>query len=202
MCVQQCAVHLELVLRLSTEDFLRALRRFVARYGQPSIIRSDNALVFVAAAQEVSSGWRFNPPASPRHGGFYERLVAVVKAPLRKVLGRALVSRDELATLLAEVQFIVNERPLVGGLGDLPPLTPNMMTGLRVERDCNGEEIADDHLVMNKRIKYLGQLRSNVEVRWRQEYLLSLKSFHESHSHSLCVGDLVLVVDDQRKRSM
>ena len=202
VCATMRAVHLELVLRLSTEDFLRALRRFVARYGQPSIIRSDNALVFVAAAREVSSGWRFNPPASPRHGGFYERLVAVVKAPLRKVLGRALVSRDELATLLAEVQFIVNERPLVGGLGDLPPLTPNMMTGLRVERDCNGEEMADDHLVMNKRIKYLGQLRRNVEVRWRQEYLLSLKSFHESHSHSLCVGDLVLVVDDQRKRSM
>ena len=76
------------------------------------------------------------------HGmvGFTKGLhVAVVKAPLRKVLGRVLVSRDELATLLAEVQFIVNERPLthVRGLDDLPPLTPNMMTGLRVERDGN-----------------------------------------------------------------
>ena len=90
----------------------------------------------------------------------------------------------------------------MGGLDDLPPLTHNMMTGLRVERDGNGEETADDHLVMNKRIKYLGQLRRNVEVRWRQECLLSLKSFHESRSHSLCVGDVVLVVDDQRKRSM
>ena len=158
----------------------------------------------MADAREVSSGWRFNPPANSWYGGFYERLVAVVKAPLRKVLGRALVSRNELATLLAEVQFIVNERPLthVGGLDDLLPLNPNMMTGLRVERDGNGEEMADDNLVMNKRIKYFGQLRRNVEVRWRQEYLLSLKSFHESRSHSLCVGDVVLVVDDQRKRSM
>ena len=32
--------------------------------------------------------------------------------------------------------------------------------------------------------------------------MLSLKPFHENRSHSLCVGDVVLVVDDQRKRSM
>ena len=133
---------------------------------------------------------------APKPEGLYERLVAVVKTPLQRVLGRVLVSRDELATLLAEVQFIVNERPLthVGGLDDLPPLTPNMMTGLHVKDDGNEEEMADDHLVMNKCIKYLSQLKRNVEARWGQEYLLLLKSFHENHSHSLGVGDVVLVV--------
>ncbi len=43
------AVHLELVSDLTTEAFIAALRRFVARRGHPSLIWSDHGTNFVGA---------------------------------------------------------------------------------------------------------------------------------------------------------
>ena len=37
--------------------------------------------------------------------GFYERMVHSVKAPVRMVLGRGLLWRIELETILAEIEF-------------------------------------------------------------------------------------------------
>ena len=131
VCAGIRAVHLELVSTTSTEDFLLAWRRFSARYGMPRIVRPDNAAGFVAASRQLPVVWKFNPPAAPRQGGFYERLVSVVKSPLRCVLGRALLSHDELVTVLAEIQHVVNDRPLthVADLDDEVPLSPNMLLG-------------------------------------------------------------------------
>ncbi|GFR10983.1 integrase catalytic domain-containing protein [Trichonephila clavata] len=49
---------------------------------------------------------------NPMGGGFYKRMVKTVKEPLRKILGRSLLSFEELTTLLAEIENIVNLRPL------------------------------------------------------------------------------------------
>ena len=85
---------------LATEAFLLAYRRFVARRYKPLKIRSDNATTFKAAADKVDVAWQFNPPAAPWHGGFYERVVGCVKAPLKKVLGKASLKISEVHTLL------------------------------------------------------------------------------------------------------
>jgi len=55
---------------------------------------------------------RFILPASPWWGGFYERLVRSVKLSLRKVLGRSLLSYEELQTILCEIELVINNRPL------------------------------------------------------------------------------------------
>ena len=202
VCATTRAVHLELVMSLSTEEFLRCYRRFVARYGQPSLVRSDNASVFVSASRQLGVEWKFNPPSAPWHGGFYERLVAVVKSPLRRVLGKSMVSRDEMATVLAEVEFIVNERPLthVGGIDEALPLTPNMMIGRQSGTDVTVEaSLSKDSA--NRRLQYLQQLQQNVASRWKEEYLLSLRQFCHQRSHCLEKGDIVLVVDTQKKRT-
>jgi len=47
------AVHLEAVSDLTSEAFIAALRRFIARRGYPSLIWSDNGTNFVGANREL-----------------------------------------------------------------------------------------------------------------------------------------------------
>src|SRR5436190_14388361 len=84
ICIFTCAVyraiHLEIVTSLSTEAFLQAFRRFIARRGRPSIMYSDNGTNYVGthnalqkinwkSIEKYSSAhriqWKFSPPSAP-----------------------------------------------------------------------------------------------------------------------------------------
>ena len=45
-------------------------------------------------------------------GGFFERMVGCVKQCLRKALGKARLTQDELEIVLVEVECTLNSRPL------------------------------------------------------------------------------------------
>ncbi|GFX56259.1 integrase catalytic domain-containing protein [Trichonephila clavipes] len=131
---------------MSTKCFLLALRRFLARIGNCKVIYSDNARTFKAAETELAYfsnilkdsefqnfvadkgiHWKFIVERAPWWGGFYECLVKTIKNPLRKILGRALLTFEELSTILSEVEVIVNHRPLTyveNVPGEPEPLTP------------------------------------------------------------------------------
>ena len=127
-CCVTRAVHLDLVRNLSLSSFLNCLRRFASRRGTPTLIVSDNAKTFKAAQKAVKklyeSGnvraymqdncvkWQFNLERAPWWGGFFERLVGLVKRCLRKVLGNAKLTFEELLTTLVEVEGTLNSRPL------------------------------------------------------------------------------------------
>ena len=83
-CLTTRAVHLDLVGGLSTDSFLLALIRFMARRGKPKTIWTDNGTNFIGAERELSIllkdlnqakienslinkgvTWKFNPPSSP-----------------------------------------------------------------------------------------------------------------------------------------
>lgn len=71
--------------------------------------------------------WIFNPPASPWWGGFWERLIRVVKEFLRKLLGHNKLTKTELDTSICFVESLMNGRPLTyvsDDPDDLVPLTP------------------------------------------------------------------------------
>ncbi|XP_065671779.1 uncharacterized protein LOC136089655 [Hydra vulgaris] len=101
-CATIRAIRLELTNDLQAPSFLRALRRFILRRGSPEILISDNAKTF-----------KFILPASPWWGGFYERLVRSVKLCLKKTLHKQIVTYDKLASVLCEVEYAINQRPLV-----------------------------------------------------------------------------------------
>ena len=132
LCLFTCgstrAIHIELVESLSVESFIRAFRRFCGRRGLPATIITDNAKTFKSVSVEVKKllraprlsehlklkgiKWRFIPELAPFQGGFWEGMVRSVKRCLIKVVGRALVTYDELATLLVEIENVINSRPL------------------------------------------------------------------------------------------
>ena len=144
-CLTIRAVHLELATDLTADQFLQTLRRFIARRGTPKQILSDNAPHFHVTDEMLQSlwsttvtcdtvqsyladkgiTWRYIPAHAPWMGGIYERLVGMVKSCLRKSLGRAHIRMTQLATLLTEIEAIINTRPLVYvGADDLFSLSP------------------------------------------------------------------------------
>ena len=128
-CASTRAIHLELLPSLSTEGFLQAFRRFSSRRGLPRILISDNAKTFKAASKELSKikrsyeihqhlankgvSWRFIVEKAPWHGGFWERLIKSVKRCLKKSIGRAMLSFEELRTLLVEIESTLNNCPII-----------------------------------------------------------------------------------------
>ena len=150
-CAVTRALHLELVENNSENEFLNAFRRYVARRGYPKTIISDNAKTFVAAnstlrdiSNHVKIGnflseyrieWKFIPARGSWFGGFYERLIGLVKSSIKKVLGKNLVTLNELRTLIVEVECRLNNRPLTyvsNDLGDPPPLSPaHLLSGYK-----------------------------------------------------------------------
>ncbi|RVE40950.1 hypothetical protein evm_014400 [Chilo suppressalis] len=160
-CAVYRALHLELVESLSTEAFISALRRFIARRGRVKIIYSDNGSNFTGAHNLLENidwndivlnphcnqiKWHFSPPAAPWWGGFWERMVQMVKALLLRVLGNAKLNYVELLTVLCDIEAAINARPLtyVSESEDLVPLTPNHFIHPLPSNDVLDLDIVDD----------------------------------------------------------
>ena len=141
--------------------------------------------------------WKFYPPCSQWHRGFYERLAGIVKAPLRRVLRASLLCVEELRTVLAEVEQLVNSRPLtfVGDHDDPAPLSPNMLLGSQIGR-TNIREIGLDHEAANRRV----QLQQDFTKRWMMEYLAALRTHNQNRRSPIAIGDIVLLSEDSKKR--
>lgn len=119
-CLTVRALHLEIVKDLSAEECLLALRRFAATRNKPQRLYSDNATCFKLVSEVVQNPycikndiqWRFIPQLAPWHGGYYERLVALVKHCLKRTLEKHLLNDTRLLTVMKEVEAVLNSRPL------------------------------------------------------------------------------------------
>jgi hypothetical protein len=132
-------------------------------------------------------------------------MVGTTKRCLRKVLGRAQVDEETLATLLVEIEAVLNSRPIVNDGSDV--LTPShFLNGQRLITLPNGPEpaISKD---LRREAMHREKLQEDFLRRWKKEYLLDLRSYHEVHNSrrrlTACrVGDIVLLQDDVRLRHM
>lgn len=132
ICFATKALHVELVTDATTEAFLAALRRFVSRRGKQAHVFSDNGKKFVGGNNELQrlgqflleeSGtlcerisdskiqWHFIPAYSPHFGGIWEAGVKSTKYHLKRVAGDAILTYEELSTLLTQIESMLNSRP-------------------------------------------------------------------------------------------
>ena len=77
---------------------------------------------------ELGVTWRFNPPAAPHFGGAHEVMVKAAKKATYAVVRDRDVTDEELITVFAGVESLLNSRPLAYQSldpRDSVPLTPN-----------------------------------------------------------------------------
>ncbi|UYV81864.1 hypothetical protein LAZ67_20002726 [Cordylochernes scorpioides] len=217
-CAVYRAVHLELTKTVSTEGFLDTFRRFVARRGRPSIVYSDNGLNFVgcnnlfkkvnwndvlryATVQRIK--WNFNPPTAAFWGGWWERLVGLMKQLIRKVLGDKTVSYEELQTVICEVESAMNSRPLtaISEESGLVPITPaKFMCDNASCLFVPEADIVDSKFLKESHGK-VQKLRETIRQRFRKKYLGFLRQNTSNKTKSIKEGDVVLMEVDNKKRT-
>ena len=223
-CATSRAVHLEVVTDLSTASFLLAFRQFAARRSLPQVIMSDNATTYTSAAEELNDllsseevrtalgregiAWKFIPKKAPWFGGYWERLIGLTKASIKKTLGRAHITLLTLQTIIVEVEALLNDRPLTyisDDILDPDPLTPaHMLHGRRLTRlphvRATMEELQDPNYHGAEQVRRDTKIQSilldHFTTRWKREYLTSLREFYRPSGRGgqqIHVGDVVLI---------
>lgn len=204
-CLQTRAIHLELARSLETAEFLRIFSQFTARRGTPETIHSDNAKTFKGAQSTIASlyhcTWKFIVERSPHKGGAWERLIQCVKAPLRLLIRNKILSTLEIQTLLCNVEFVVNSRPLTylsENIDDCRPLTPNdfLVPEIMLPDIRNFDPKKDLTRIILARNKTLEMFFE----RWKIEYLKErLSTGTDRSDQELRIGDIVLIDDGKRR---
>ena len=226
-CATSRAVHLEMVTDLSVPTFLLAFRRFAARRSLPQVMMSDNATTYTSAAEELTEllsseeirtalgwkgiEWKFILKKAPWFGGYWERLIGLTKASIKKTLGRTHITLLTLQTIVTEVKAVLNDRPLThisDNITDPQPLTPaHLLHGRRItnlpHQPATVEELQDPDYSNAESVRRDAKIPSillqHFVSRWKHEYLTSLREFYHPSGTSgqrINVGDVVLLHDD------
>ncbi|XP_066958884.1 uncharacterized protein [Macrobrachium rosenbergii] len=211
---------------LKADMFILMLRRFAALHGVPLRIYSDNATTFRAAdtflreiyhqeetqqyLRNTGIRWHFQTPRSPWKGGFFERMIGVVKRTQRRLIRRNIFHPEQVRKLVKGAEAVISNRPLMY-LGDerddgvitpshlirgdllrpLPPVTPH-------------EGMWDTLTTKQLRHRYfcLTAALSGFKDYWRDGYLRVLLERHDSREAAvmpLKEGNIVLIKIEYRK---
>ncbi|XP_045477890.1 uncharacterized protein LOC123683037 [Harmonia axyridis] len=214
VCFTTKALHLELVSDLTSNAFLAALRRFIARRGRCNNIFSDGGTNFKGAYRELSNymqnalieeqiKWSFNPPSSPHFGGLWESGIKSVKSHLLRIIGDQILTYEEFYTVLTQIEALLNSRPLCplsNDPNDISALTPGHFLTLAPLTALPEPDLS--HLSMGRlsRWQLLTRIHKDFWKRWHLEYLNTLqqrKKWFDKTTDCLSIGTLVLIKDDQ-----
>ncbi|XP_062707477.1 uncharacterized protein LOC134288004 [Aedes albopictus] len=224
-CLTIRAVHIEVAHSLSADSCIMALRSFMARRGVPIQIYSDRGTNFIAASkelnealrdmdqqkviQEISSQhteWTFIPPASPHMGGAWERLIQTVKVNLQKMLPMRHPTDEVLRSTLAEIENLINSRPLTHVPVDdpeAPVLTPNHFI-LGSSSGLKPASRLDDRALILRRSWRQSQREADLFwQRWLRDYLpvLTKRTKWFANVKPIEHNDIVMIVDPDLPRN-
>ena len=225
-CMTCRAVHFELLRDMSSATFINALVRFHGRRPGLRVLWSDCGTNFRGANRELkravnlwneetagellSKGieWKFTPPNAAHCGGCWERLIKDAKRHIAALVTHKPPDLDVFATMLVEVERIMNNRPLTyasSDIRDLSVLTPSnfLYPGVITQTSIN---ILPPAPPGGESIRYQWQkARALVDAfwsRWTGEYLHTLQSRTkwQKTQPNLYVGQIVLITDENLPR--
>jgi len=218
ICQFTCAttrnIHLELTPDMTTHSLINSLERFLSRRGCINMFISDNFTTFKSGdllnfLKDNEIKWKYILPLSPWWGGFYMRLVRIVKTTLRKILGSARLHFEELSTILTKVEAMINSRPLSYLYDDDPEtaITPSHLSiGRNIYSNKPTVEVINETFSISqteasKRIQYIEKVLQTYWTRFKKEYLNELRE-HQIYdrrkykANILQINDIVLIKDD------
>ena len=234
VCPVSRGIHLELTPSQSTHSVLLALRKFIARFPSVQIIQSDNGSSFHKSEKEIRLAydnikdqrvqdflaksqirWEFITDLAPKSGSYWERMVALVKKPLRKILSSITPNYRELDSLLAEIELCINLRPITtapDNNDEMRAICPmDLMFGYHARSRFPDTSVLDlkklddeDAVIMTKSWRRTEGLLNGFWSRFQTEYIQQLRSAHEArpaNSRPLSVGDICLLADKSPSRS-
>ncbi|XP_055623539.1 uncharacterized protein LOC129766968 [Toxorhynchites rutilus septentrionalis] len=221
VCMATKAVHLELASDLTSESFIAALKRFVARRGLPVNIYCDNGTNFTGAERELRTllkqfkhqqqltafcaettiDFHFIPARSPTFGGLWEAAVRSLKHHLRRVVALEIITAEAMQTVLCQIESCLNSRPLTAlseDPNDLEALTPgHFLVGSTLQSipEPDLAEIPANRLSMWQAMQRKTQ---DFWKLWSKDYLhqLQQRTKHFFKRPNILVGMLVLIKDD------
>lgn len=222
VCLAVKAIHIEVSSDLSTEAFLACFQRFVSRRGNVSDVYTDCGKNFQGAKRYLSEAeaflrqnnkeitvglknlnvtWHMNPPYSPHMGGIWESSVKLAKQLFKRTIGDRVLSFEELTTVFARIEAVLNSRPLCGLSDDpncLDPLTPgHFLIGQPL---VSPAEFCFEHTPISrlKRWQLVRQISQHFWRRWQLEYLtlLQQRAKWTKQIPNLQIGDLVLIKEE------
>lgn len=216
ICMSTRAIHLEAVTDLTTEAFIAAYRRFVARRGRCLHLWSDNGTNFVGAAKELKTllwksndigevlanegtTWHFIPPRMPNCGGLWEAGVRSVKRHLARVNKDTKLTYEEMSTLLAQIEACLNSRPLYR-IDDATEMALTPAHFLIGEPIVGVPDINYEHkkVTLLTRWQLIQRLTQDFWRKWQSEYLHSLQQRYKWQKpiRSPAIGDLVVIKEE------
>lgn len=219
ICFRSKCVHLEAVSELSRDAFTLTLRRFISRRGKPKEIFCDNGRNFVATAKEISNflqansdfiiadagnqniKFKFSPAYAPNFNGLVEAGIKSAKFHLKRILGTSHLTFEELSSLFAQIEAILNSRPLCplsSSPNDFTPLTPGHFLIGRPLTSLPSPSLEDYKVSRLDRYQRIEQARQHFWRRWQSEYITELQSRLKwrVRCRDLQPNDVVLLKED------
>lgn len=142
----------------------------------------------------------------------FECMIRSTKQCLKKKIGRANLSYDELLTAIAVVKSVINSRRLLYITSDdlEEPLTPShFLSGCGLLNLPDSVSRPDDEdfdvsvVYFTKHWRHLNKVIAGFWRCWKEEYLIELLDHHQyrgqsSSSNSISVGDVVILHNESK----
>ncbi|XP_064080671.1 uncharacterized protein LOC135197542 [Macrobrachium nipponense] len=151
--------------------------------------------------------WKLNPPMASHMGGVWERQIRTI----RKVLSALFYNHgtrlddESFRTLLCEVEYIVNSRPITtcsDDPDDMEPLSLSQILHMKSPKRLIPGPSQPEYVYSRKRWRRVQYLSDLFWSRWKREYIVSLQQRPKWNKQQRITreGDIVLLKDENTPR--
>lgn len=179
-------------------------RNFVGAYRELKemrelFLKSDFTDKIEEYAAKSNFKWHFIPPQSPHFGGIWEAGVKSMKHHLKRAMLNACLTYEQFSTLLAQIEAILNSRPICALIDDpnssyLSPGHFLIGTSLTEFPEPSLSEVPKNRLDQWKRIQ---QIKQHLWTKWSRDYLHTLQQRPKwrQQQPNIQPGTVVLLVE-------